>query len=112
MDLQTKSNGEIAVVSILDDTLDATNVPDFREDIAPAIRDSRWIVLDMSALRFVDSSGCGALLSCLRHLNQKGGDLLLCGVQKPVLTLFELVRMHRIVEIFDTQDKALSSLGV
>ena len=65
------------------------------------------MVLDLSRLRFVDSSGMGAMLSCLRQLSAKGGDLKLCGMSKQVRGLFELVRMHRIFEIYGTREEAV-----
>jgi anti-sigma B factor antagonist len=68
------------------------------------------VVFDMSQLQFVDSSGLGALLSCLRQLNAAGGGLTLCGIAKPVCSLFELVRMDRISEIFDTKTDAVGAL--
>jgi len=61
----------------------------------------------LGRLRFVDSSGLGAFISCLRKLNAKGGDLKLCGMSKQVRAVFELVRMHRIFDIFGTRDEAL-----
>ena len=46
------------------------------------------LVLDLSRLRFVDSSGLGAMLSCLRQLSAKNGDLKLCGMSKQVRAAF------------------------
>jgi len=66
-------------------------------------------VLDLSRLRFVDSSGLGALLSCLRQLTGRGGDLRLSGMSKPVRALFELVRMHRIFDIYPTKEEAIKA---
>ena len=65
------------------------------------------LVFDLSRLRFVDSSGLGAFLSCLRHVNAKGGDLKLCGMSKPVRAVFELVRLHRIFDILGTREEAV-----
>jgi anti-sigma B factor antagonist len=65
------------------------------------------VVIDLSRVEFVDSSGCGALLSCLRQLGDRGGDLKLCGVQKNVERLFELVRMNRIIDIYPSKEEAL-----
>jgi anti-sigma B factor antagonist len=69
------------------------------------------VVFDLRELRFVDSSGLGAILSCLRQLNAKGGDLKLCEMTKPVRALFELVRMHKIFDIYVTKEQALRALG-
>jgi anti-sigma B factor antagonist len=61
----------------------------------------------MSELKFVDSSGLGAILSCLRQQNASGGELKLCGMLKPVRALFELVRMHRIFDMYNTREEAI-----
>jgi anti-sigma B factor antagonist len=47
------------------------------------------------------------MLSCLRQLSAKSGDLKLCGMSKQVQGLFELVRMHRIFDIFGTREEAV-----
>ena len=95
------------VVSFPVTHLDAGNVKDFREAIGVVARDHSTVVLDMGRLTFVDSSGLGALLSCLRLMKGKNGQLLLVGMTRPVRALFELVRMHRIFSIFDSLEEAL-----
>ena len=47
----------------------------------------------------------------LKNLNTRGGDLKLCGIRKSVRMLFEVVRMDRLFEIFDTSEDAASSNG-
>jgi anti-sigma B factor antagonist len=108
--LVTNLSPMCAVVSFSVEHLDAGNVKAFRDAIAPAMLASDILLLDMSALNFVDSSGLGALLSCLRSLNGKNGQLKLFGVSKPVMALFELVRMHRLFSIYNNQQEALDDM--
>lgn len=103
--LETIDN--VTVVVLTGESLDAGNAKEFKRDIIPAIEGQRRVIFDMGGLRFVDSSGLGAILSCLRQLNATGGDLKLCGMLKPVRALFELVRMHRIFDIYNTRDEAI-----
>ena len=63
----------------------------------------------MNQVNFLDSSGCGTILSCLRQLKTAGGDLKMFGLQQPVRTLFELIRLHRIIDIFNTRDEAINA---
>jgi anti-sigma B factor antagonist len=98
---------EVAVAVVPVDELDASNVAEFKRDMAPILETQRELVLDLRRLRFVDSSGMGAILSCLRQLSAKGGDLKLCGMTRQVRTVFELVRMHRIFDIYPTQEEAV-----
>ena len=64
-------------------------------------------VLALPELKFLDSSGLGAILSCLRQLNASSGELKLCGMSKGVRALFELVRMHRIFDLYNTREEAI-----
>ena len=100
-----------AVVSFPVDNLDAGNVKGFRAAIESIATTHDTLLLDMSRLNFVDSSGLGALLSCLRTMKGKQGQLLLFGMTKSVRALFELVRMHRIFSIYNSQEEALAELA-
>jgi anti-sigma B factor antagonist len=107
MEIAADKIGNVAVAVIPVDELDASNAGDLKRDIAPILEANTRLVIDLSHLRFVDSSGLGAMLSCLRQVTAKGGSLKLCGMSKQVRTTFELVRMHRIFDIFPTREEAV-----
>jgi anti-sigma B factor antagonist len=110
LDLDKGPTPDSAVIAIRSGNLDARNAKDFKDSLQPLLEQHRIVVLDMSQLDFVDSSGLGALLSSLRVMNNKDGELRLCAMTKPVLALFELVRMHRLFSIFETREEALAAL--
>jgi anti-sigma B factor antagonist len=101
--------GDVTVMTINAEQLDAGNADDLRQEVAPALKDCRKLVLDLGRVRFVDSRGCGAILSFLKAVSANQGDLKLCGVDRHVLTVFELIRLHRICEIVPTRDLAIRS---
>ena len=107
MQMAVEKAGDVAVAAVPVDELDASNAGEFKRDIAPLLEANAKLVLDLSRLRFVDSSGLGAFISCLRKLNAKGGDLKLCGMSKQVRAVFELVRMHRVFDILVTKEDAV-----
>jgi anti-sigma B factor antagonist len=109
MELHIDRVEEVAVVAIQEDHLDAGNVQDFKGSIAPVLAENTRVLLDLSAVAFMDSAGLGALLSSLRDLNRSGGDLRLCGVTAGVMALFELVRMERIFSIHGSRDEGLQA---
>jgi anti-sigma B factor antagonist len=109
MDLTVDNVGDVAVVEIPVEELDASNTAELRRDIAPVLEANTRLVIDLGRLRFVDSSGLGAILSCLRQLTAKGGDLKLSGMQEQVRAVFELVRMHRIFDIYETREEAVGA---
>ena len=102
---------KITLVTFAQENLDAGNVKEFHDAIHEAVNASHTLLLDMACLTFVDSSGLGALLSVLRSMNGKNGQLRLFGMTRPVTALFELVRMHRLFAIFATREQALEDLA-
>jgi anti-sigma B factor antagonist len=112
MTIQTEEIDGIVVAHLREDALDANNAKEFKAQIAGLISPGTRLIVDLSSLKFVDSSGLGALLSCLRQLNSSGGVLKLYAMVKPVRALFELVRMHRVFEIFNTREEAIRSCKV
>jgi anti-sigma B factor antagonist len=107
MEIAVDKMGDVAIAELPVEELDASNAGELKRDIAPLLEVHTKLVIDLRRLRFVDSSGLGAFISCLRKLNAKGGDLKLCGMSKQVRAVFELVRMHRIFDIFGTREDAL-----
>jgi anti-sigma B factor antagonist len=111
MEMAVEDTSEVAVTVVPVEELDASNVAEFKRDIAPILQAHTRLILNLERLRLVDSSGMGAILSCLRQLSAKGGDLKLCGMTRQVRTVFELVRMHRIFDIYTTPEEALRAFS-
>ena len=89
----------------------ASNCTEMRATFHSSMEDQKNVIIDLSKLDFVDSSGLGVLLSCLRHANDASQRLALVGLADSVAALFELVRMHRLFKIYDTVDDALSAFA-
>ncbi len=107
MEINVDQQNKVAIAEIPVEELDASNAGELKRDMAPILEANTRLVIDLTRLRFVDSSGLGAMLSCLRHVSAKGGDLKLCGLSRQVRAAFELVRMHRIFDIFPTREEAV-----
>ncbi len=98
---------DVAVAELKDKALDASNSELFKKNISPVLEANEKVVIDLSRVEFIDSSGCGAVLSCLKRLGDRGGRLRVCGVQQNVQRTFELVRMDRIIEIYPYAEDAV-----
>ena len=109
MDISTEQVGSVTVATPQGEYLIASNVEDFRRDVSPIVESRAKVIFDMSHLQFIDSSGIGAILSCLRRLSAAGGDLKLFGLTKPVKAVFQITRMHRIFDSFDSREEALAA---
>lgn len=107
MEPEIEQVGDVAVVTIGCDALEASNSEAAGQSLERAIEGKSKVVFDMSGVEFVDSSGLKIFILCLKRLRAAGGDLKLCAMTTQVRQLFELVRLHRIMDIFDTRDDAL-----
>ena len=105
--IQCAEVDQTLVVELQDKILDAHTSQDFRREVQQQLDSHDRVVFDLSRLTFVDSSGMGALLSCLRQVSGRGGDLKLCCLTTQVRAVFQLVRMHRLFDIHTDQAGAV-----
>jgi anti-sigma B factor antagonist len=111
MEMTVEQKGDVSVVSVRADHLDASVSEEFKREMTPILEEHQFVLLDMGQLRFVDSAGLGAILSCLRKISSAGGDLKLCNLAKPVRASFEIARMHRIMDILGTEADGLQAFN-
>lgn len=112
MQMTIEKADNVAIITPQVEFIDASNSQEFKQDVNSVLEANGKVVLDISQLRFVDSSGLGAILICRRKMVAAGGDLkLLCEKSKPVRMFFELVRMNRIIDMFTTRQEAMEAFG-
>lgn len=99
----------VVVVAPQGDYLDASNARLFLATLAPLVAGDVRVLLDLGRIKWVDSGGCGALLSCCKELRDRGGDLKLFGVGGSVRSLFQIIRLHRIFDIFNTREEGVAA---
>ena len=112
MDIAVDTTGDVAVVVVPVEELDASNAGEFKREMAPVLEANTKLVFDLHRLRFTDSSGLGAFISCLRQVNARGGDMKLCDMSPQVWAVFELARLHRIFDIYSTPEEAVRAFAL
>ena len=110
MKFKTETVKDALIIKIPVTALDAANVMEFKTDIAPYLQNTKHVILNMSKIRFIDSSGIGALLSCMRSMHSSGGTLSIFGVNKQLMPVLRLVRLDRIIDIYDTRSTAIKNI--
>ena len=90
--------------------LDAFTVSQFRQSLAELASQPR-LLIDMSAVPFVDSAGLGALIGGIRRTRELGGEVAVA-CNRPTLTrLLRTTGFDRIVTVAETVDDAAASLA-
>lgn len=111
MQLDQRKAGDALIVTPLEDRLDARIATDFKEQMSELIASGNTkIILDLSKVEFIDSSGLGAIVSTLKRMGGRG-ELVVCGLQESTMTLFKLTRMDRVFQVVADETQAVSALG-
>jgi len=103
MNLDLEKVNKFNVLIIKDERIDAHNSSELKDYILQMIeRGENHIIVQLAHVRFIDSSGLGALLSGHKNTLAKSGRFALVNIQQQVLSMFELTRLNRVFEIYDS----------
>lgn len=109
MTIALRHEGNITVLTLAG-RFDALMAKEFKNSIAGLIEARQiLLVLDMTAVDFIDSSGLGALVGSMKGVVKEQGEIRIAGLTREVHTIFELTRLHRIFDIFESLDAALAA---
>jgi anti-sigma B factor antagonist len=110
MKLRDESHGDLLVVHVCSPRLDASKASQFKDEITSrmGVRHTR-LVLDISLVDFIDSTGLGALVTCMKRLGKDRMSIV--GVKGAVSRLFALTGMNRVFALYPTVDAALAHNG-
>ncbi len=67
------------------------------------------VLVSFADVSFIDSSGLGLIVSTCRRIRENGGELSLCSLSPQVQAIFELTRLHRVFDIYESEELALAS---
>ncbi|MGH2717045.1 MAG: STAS domain-containing protein [Actinomycetota bacterium] len=90
--------------------LDISSSSALREELTEVARTDSNVVLDLSGLRFMDSTGLSVIIAALKRLRERSFDLLLCAPQPPVRRIFEICGLDGIVTILPSEAATLDHL--
>ena len=80
--------------------LDAMTAPELRPTIDDLVKEKRKrVVVDLSELVVVDSSGVAAIVSLYKRIRAGGGSVKVTGVRDQPLAIFKLLRMDRVFSL-------------
>jgi anti-sigma B factor antagonist len=103
--LDRRTHGRWAVVEVRGE-LDLYTAPSFRESVLDAgdVEDPK-VIVDFRGLGFIDSSGLGAIVACLKHIRERGGDLALVAPEGSGLRrLMDLTGLDRVLTLYPSID--------
>ena len=93
----------------LDGRLVAACSEGFKDTMLERLKDQKAIIFDLKLMQHIDSSGLGAMVSVLQWVNSNGGVIKLACLQPRPRIVFDITKVYRVFEIYDTVEDALKS---
>jgi anti-sigma B factor antagonist len=103
------STGKKLGVAELIGRLDAKNSSELITSFALWQQQTSLFVFDCTRLDFIDSSGLGTIVSCLRKAIEHNGDVKLANLSRKVSMVFEITKAKKLFSIFPDTGSALHS---
>ena len=95
----------VAAVTI--DTITHRQCEAVRSTAATLLDQTDSLVIDLHGIRHIDSAGLGAMVCIIKMAREAGKTASLCRLPSEVRVLVELVRLHELIDIYNTADEAI-----
>lgn len=110
MKIELKEIGDVTVIAVKGKLMGGPETISLHEQVKTLIeQDIKKVVIDLSHVAWMNSSGLGTMMGCLTSLRNGGGDLKLSGVTEKVKSLFMITKLITIFETYDTADEAAAA---
>jgi anti-sigma B factor antagonist len=91
--------------------VDVATAPQLRQEaVRVAAAGEIQLVIDLSGVDFLDSTGLGVIVGVLKRVRTHGGDLAIAGAEDHVRKVFEITRISDVVSMYATADEACAAM--
>jgi anti-anti-sigma factor len=112
MKLSTDHREDVAIVRISESRMMYPLLSEFSTAVTSLISSgSRKLLIDMSAVGYIDSATIGCLMDLYRQMTAAGGAFKLSGVQRRVETMLTMTGAHNFIDIHQDEARAIESFG-
>jgi anti-sigma B factor antagonist len=110
MDLTTRDDGRVTIVTVHGNLVIGDPEAAFKKTITRLLEEGRVnLLVDLSGVGFLDSSGLGALVRALTNSQKDGGQTKLLRAGPQVRKLLEMTKLDSVFELHDDLETAVSS---
>jgi len=104
--------GDKLILEFNGDLIGENNGPELIELISDAImKNVKYCLIDISGVRYINSSGIGVLITILTKFRNKSGELYLIQPSEHVKKLLIITKLHAIFNIVDTKEEAINKIN-
>jgi stage II sporulation protein AA (anti-sigma F factor antagonist) len=109
--METKKD---VLVVRLQGELDHHTADELRTKVDEVLRNPeiRHIVLSLTDLSFMDSSGIGVILGRYKQISARSGEMVVCSINPTIYRIFEMSGLFKVIKFRENEAEALHVLGV
>lgn len=109
MEHEIKEEPNATIVSLQGD-VDLESSPEVRKILLECVGRNKPILIDLSAVGYIDSSGVASLIEALQGARKNGSHLSLANVNEGALRVLKLARLDKIFTIHETIEDGLATI--
>jgi len=110
MDFEVATEGEVKIFRVLRDKLTCDTLEPMSQEVMNIIEEgNNKLVLNLSSVNYIDSYCAGFFMDIYRKLFSREGALKLVGINPRVQNVLTLVRIDKVVDIFENEKEAVIS---
>jgi anti-sigma B factor antagonist len=110
MNCEIRDEGDAAVVALSGD-IDLETSPKVRTALLDCVGMKRSVVVDMSAVAYIDSSGVASLVEAFQSARKSDTRFVLAQVSDAAMRVLELARLDKVFTIHESVDDGLANAG-
>jgi anti-sigma B factor antagonist len=106
---------DVTVVSFQNiSVLDSANIESLGRSLMDLVekQDTRKLILDFTAVRFMSSQALGVLLQVKKSLDPVHGKVIIAGIRAELYKVFKITNLHKMFTFHDDLDQALQEFNV
>ena len=113
MQLEIEDKDDVTLVHVREAKLTYPVLSAFFSEVRQRVEaGARKVVIDLSAVSYIDSASIGCLMDIHRLLQEKAGAVKLSGLQPRVETMISMTGVHKIIDLCRDEADALAAFGV
>ena len=89
--------------------VDLESSPAAREVLLKCLESTSKLIVDLSEVTYIDSSGVASLVEALQAAKKNGSQFALAAVSEPTRRVLELARLDKVFTLYDAVDEALNA---
>jgi len=112
LDYKIEAQKEFQILALKGELIDKNQAIDLIKEVDDLLEQgNNKFIIDLSELRYMNSSGLNVLIQLLTKTRTRGGESVICNVSKKVNELLIITKLNTLFKVTDTKEEAIKLLA-